>query len=455
MMKKICLIMLSVVGAQSAVAGDAITTGGGVANSLNVSTTSHTYIGNTSATTDIYGSQIYAAAESGSYGSALGVRSSDTYLYTTSDRTSVVRPQSALGTGYDATSGLVYSSLTSGLYDTANREWVTQNIVNADAQGVDLTADSTTVGTRITMFRGSNSLTIDSTGTTVGGSASLNGATNNIGTSVASVNTIGTSGSTNNLVGTTNIGTAGGNTSIGSAGSTNVILGSTSLTGTTTINSSGSSNTTIGHNGSGSGTVSLVSGPNSISVSSSENLIAGTNTIQGTTNINTTGSSATSIGNSSSTLTLVGSTVNVGANANATVNLGTGSGSTVSIGSASGNSTVSFNGNRVQGVGNAVAGTDAVNLNQMNAMQSGLQNQINSVSSNAYSGTATVAAIAGIPALADTKFFNVGVGYGNYINQSAAAVGGHVRLSENTVFKAAFGFGNSNTTSSVGLGVSF
>jgi autotransporter adhesin len=88
-------------------------------------------------------------------------------------------------------------------------------------------------------------------------------------------------------------------------------------------------------------------------------------------------------------------------------------------------------------------------------MQSTTSAQLNAVGDKAYAGTATVAAVAGIPALATDKKFNIGIGYGNYLNQSAAAIGGHMRLSENMVVKAALGFANSSTTTSVGLGLSF
>ena len=81
--------------------------------------------------------------------------------------------------------------------------------------------------------------------------------------------------------------------------------------------------------------------------------------------------------------------------------------------------------------------------------------QMNSIGNKAYAGTASVAAVTGIPALADGKQFNIGIGYGNYLNQSAAAIGGHVRLNNSLVVKAAFGFANASTTTSVGLGFSF
>ncbi len=102
-----------------------------------------------------------------------------------------------------------------------------------------------------------------------------------------------------------------------------------------------------------------------------------------------------------------------------------------------------------------IAPTDAVNLGQLNAMQNNLAAQMNSIGNKAYAGTASVAAVTGIPALADGKQFNIGIGYGNYLNQSAAAIGGHVRLNNSLVVKAAFGFANASTTTSVGLGFSF
>ena len=99
--------------------------------------------------------------------------------------------------------------------------------------------------------------------------------------------------------------------------------------------------------------------------------------------------------------------------------------------------------------------TDGVNVSQLKSMETSLTNQMNSIGDKAYAGTATVAAIAGIPALPEGKNFNIGAGFGNYLGQSGVAIGGNVRLTNKMALKAAVGYANSNATTSVGLGFAF
>jgi autotransporter adhesin len=99
--------------------------------------------------------------------------------------------------------------------------------------------------------------------------------------------------------------------------------------------------------------------------------------------------------------------------------------------------------------------TDGVNVSQLKSMETSLTNQMNSISDKAYAGTATVAAIAGIPALPEGKNFNVGAGFGNYLGQTGVAIGGNVRLTAKMALKAAVGYANSKATTSVGLGFAF
>jgi trimeric autotransporter adhesin len=140
-----------------------------------------------------------------------------------------------------------------------------------------------------------------------------------------------------------------------------------------------------------------------------------------------------------------------------------------------GTSTVSFNNNRLQNVAAASAGTDAVNLNQVNSLitssmgsyasqsqVNGIQNQVNNLQTQvnqnnliAQRGVAGVGAIANIPALDANKQFAVGVGVGNYISASAIAVGVQARISENVVFKVSGSSSTGNYTTGAGLGISF
>lgn len=99
--------------------------------------------------------------------------------------------------------------------------------------------------------------------------------------------------------------------------------------------------------------------------------------------------------------------------------------------------------------------TETTLTNQINTVETSLTNQMNTISDRAYAGTATVAAIAGIPALPQGKNFNIGAGFGNYLGQSGVAIGGNMRSNDVMVIKAAVGYANSNATTSVGLGFAF
>lgn len=132
----------------------------------------------------------------------------------------------------------------------------------------------------------------------------------------------------------------------------------------------------------------------------------------------------------------------------------------VAIGGTPGASTINFNSNRLQNVAPAIAGTDAVNLNQVNSLvassTSNLQSQINQNNLIAQRGIAGVSAISGIPAIEAGKNFSIGVGVGNYLSSSAISVGAQARVTRSTVLKIAAGtttFGGIVT--SAGLGFSF
>lgn len=287
---------------------------------------------------------------------------------------------------------------------------------NINSSGnADTTIGNSGVGV-VTIQSGTNSIVVNNTGTTVSGSmtvsgdTSMNGPNNNIGTTQASVNQIGTySGSTN---------------TIGGSGVTNTVLGSTNINTTGTASSSiGNSTGTVGVTGS-------------------------TVTVTGATNINTAGTANTSIGNATGTVGVSGSTVNVATN----------SGSTVNIGSTTGNSTVNMNGNRIQNVGNAVAGTDAVNLNQLNnAISStnnainGLQNQMNS----AKAGIAGVTAATNLPGLVQGQKYNFGLGWGNYLAYNGIAVGGNARVTDNVTLKVSGSATSGVYSGGAGLAIGF
>jgi autotransporter adhesin len=166
--------------------------------------------------------------------------------------------------------------------------------------------------------------------------------------------------------------------------------------------------------------------------------------LTGATNINTTGSYNTSVGNTTGIVTIAGSAVNVGTN----------SGSSVTLGSNTGNSTVSLNGNRLQNVGAGVAGTDAVNLNQVNSLMSSTTSQITSLQNQANtnkSGISGVSAMANIPSLSASQKNNFGVGIGAFQGSSAIAFGGNFRIKDNLVGKISASLSSGNYVTGAGL----
>ena len=166
--------------------------------------------------------------------------------------------------------------------------------------------------------------------------------------------------------------------------------------------------------------------------------------LTGATNINTTGSYNTSVGNTTGIVTIAGSAVNVGTN----------SGSSVTLGSSTGNSTVSLNGNRLQNVGAGVAGTDAVNLNQVNSLMSSTTSQITSLQNQANtnkSGISGVSAMANIPSLSASQKNNFGVGIGAFQGSSAIAFGGNFRIKDNLVGKISASLSSGNYVTGAGL----
>ena len=120
-----------------------------------------------------------------------------------------------------------------------------------------------------------------------------------------------------------------------------------------------------------------------------------------------------------------------------------------------GATTVSANGNTINGVANGVLQDDAVNVSQLNSMQGNFQNQIDKNQKEARSGIAAVAALAAIPNPDSGKKFNVGVGVGNFKSQPALALGGHARISENVTSKIGLGITSDEKVFSAGIGYSF
>lgn len=222
------------------------------------------------------------------------------------------------------------------------------------------------------------------------------------------------------------------------------------IVGTTNINTTGDANTAMGSSGAGS--VTLTSGTNSLVVGNSGAAITGNSSISGTLLVNgvTTSNGISNTGTFSST----GNAVIASASA-----------STVSIGNSSGNSTISMNSNRIQNIGAGIAGTDAVNLNQLNTVSnnvSSLSGQVNNLNNQLQqsqtqyrSGIAGVAAMNGIGALNGNQRVNFGIGVGGFAGQAGIAAGGNIRITDNATFKASVAQASNNTAVSGGLTIGF
>jgi len=161
------------------------------------------------------------------------------------------------------------------------------------------------------------------------------------------------------------------------------------------------------------------------------------------------GSNGVAVGNtataSGSNSTAVGA--NAQASANNSVALGAGSvatrDNTVSVGSTG-------NERQITNVAAGTQATDAVNVQQLNSAVGGLQQSMNSIARNAYSGVAAAAALAAIPDVDAGKTIAVGVGTGNYLGYQAWSLGATARLAENIKMRAGVSQSSGGTTWNLG-----
>ncbi|MBK3866903.1 hypothetical protein GFL09_04245 [Pseudomonas stutzeri] len=135
---------------------------------------------------------------------------------------------------------------------------------------------------------------------------------------------------------------------------------------------------------------------------------------------------------------------------------------------------IDASGDVISNVADGQADTDAVNIRQLNAMQSGssaalnefsnrvdarfnaLDERIDEIAERAYGGVASVAALAAIPAPAPGKRFTVGAGLGSYSSESAVAIGFRAAVTESTSVTAGVSRNTaSKTAASVGVGYSW
>jgi len=112
-------------------------------------------------------------------------------------------------------------------------------------------------------------------------------------------------------------------------------------------------------------------------------------------------------------------------------------------------------------VGPGTDGTDAVNVNQLNASLSQanaytdqrvnqLQQGISSTARNAYSGIAAATALTMIPEVDKGKTLSLGIGTAGFRGYQAVAIGGTARVTENIKVKAGIGMSSAGDTVGVG-----
>lgn len=116
---------------------------------------------------------------------------------------------------------------------------------------------------------------------------------------------------------------------------------------------------------------------------------------------------------------------------------------TVSVGSEG-------NERRITNVAPGVNPTDAVNVGQLKGAFGGIQNQINEVARNAYSGVAAATALAMIPEVDLDRNFSFGIGGGSYAGYQAVAFGTTVRVTQNVKVKAGVSVGAGKTAFGAG-----
>lgn len=308
----------------------------------------------------------------------------------------------------------------------------TTGALTANASGATLSMNGSEVSLLNTVGEGvQHGLTIDATQTTLTGGTNSSSLTLADGQATLAVGTA-TTPETNAIVvtgtaageGTTTAIAIGGasNTSTSIQSATNAIVGSTSTTiGTGLTDGAVTGNRAIVDTTS----ARLVSanGSNSVAVSNAGTVVTGNATVNGNAAVN---------GDLS-----VSTNAYLGGNAESSV-------FSVTAANEGGPAVISANGNRIQGVANGVAATDAVNVRQLHETRT-----------EARRGIAGASAVAGIPALESGKQYNFGVGVGHYKGESALAFGGNARFDANTVGRLAVGFSGGDATISAGVGWSF
>jgi trimeric autotransporter adhesin len=142
------------------------------------------------------------------------------------------------------------------------------------------------------------------------------------------------------------------------------------------------------------------------------------------------GEQSTAIGTNAIAIGANSVAIGNGAAANESNSVAIGNGSvanepnSVSVGTAGNERTIT-------NVAPGVNPTDAVNVSQLQ----GVQQSVNNVAKNAYTGSAMAGALAALPQVEPGKTVMLGAGLGNYGGYTALALGGSARVTANTIVK--------------------
>ncbi|CDN62047.1 hypothetical protein I35_4211 [Burkholderia cenocepacia H111] len=233
---------------------------------------------------------------------------------------------------------------------------------------------------------------------------------------------------------------AGGGSGGGSGGAGSDIIGGTGGSGDT-------SGPIVAPNpGNGNGNVAIGSGSSVADGANNGTAIGSGSNVGGTggTAIGS-GSKATDAGS-----TAIGQGSSVAAGAGNSVAIGQGSVATES-------NTVSFgssgNERRLVNIADGVNASDAATKGQLDRAMGGMQNQVNDLSRNAYSGIAAATALTMIPGVDPNKTLSFGIGGATYRGYQAVAFGGEARITQNLKMKAGVGLSSGGNT--VGVGASY
>jgi autotransporter adhesin len=106
---------------------------------------------------------------------------------------------------------------------------------------------------------------------------------------------------------------------------------------------------------------------------------------------------------------------------------------------------------RITNVAPGIAGTDAVNVSQLNGAVLGLSSEIFDLRRSVGFGVAGATALAMIPSISPDQRYSVGLGFGGYDGYQAIALGFNGRLDNSVTVRAGASISNGKSTYGAGI----